>query len=129
VSEWQRSIHLGKRDANESAIRRVVEEEFRGKFVPVSIKDGWDAIVGVAGVTELWEIKNGKGRISPGQKRWAEAWPGGPAAFVHTEAQARKRCRMILDRLPTLSTVLRAEHEARESVKAGPWQGPREEEA
>lgn len=116
----------GRRDANEPAIRRVVEQEFRGRFVPVSIRDGWDAIVGLAGVTELWEIKNGRGRISTGQAEWAKAWPGGPSAFVHTEAQARKRCRMILDRRPSLSSVLRAEHDAKETVKAGPWQGPEE---
>ena len=113
----------GRRDANEPAIRRVVEGEFRGRFVPIQIRDGWDAIVGLAGVTELWEIKHGKGRISRGQKQWAEEWPGGPSAFVHNEAQARKRCRMILERRPTLSTVLRSEHE---TVKAGPWQGPEE---
>jgi hypothetical protein len=85
----------GRRDTNEPAIRRVVEDEFKGKYQPISVKDGPDGIVGCFGLTELWEVKVSDGRVRPGQVTWAKGWPGGPVAVVRNEAQARKRLRMM----------------------------------
>jgi hypothetical protein len=84
-----------RRDANEPAIRAVCEDEFDASFVPVSVKDGPDAFVGLAGLTEPWEIKDGAKKLRPGQARWAQRWKGRPAQTVRNEAQARKRLRMM----------------------------------
>jgi hypothetical protein len=97
MSEWARTVRLGKRDANEPAIRRVVEVEFSGSFEPHSAKDGPDAFVGLAGITEPWEIKVSTAKLKPGQKRWSDGWKGRPSQVVRNEAQARKRLRMMRD--------------------------------
>lgn len=117
----------GKRDANEPAIRRVVEREFGGRFQAISIKDGPDAIVGFAGKTELWEIKNGAKRLRPGQERWASSWPGGTVVTVRNEAQARKRLRIMGAPSPLIADVLRAQHE--EALRSGAWEGPHAEDS
>jgi hypothetical protein len=83
-----------RRDANEPAIRRVVEE-FGGTFVPHSGSDEPDAFVGFAGLTEPWEIKVNTAKLRPGQKRWAERWRGRPSRVVRNEAQARCRLRVM----------------------------------
>lgn len=86
-----------KRDTSEPECRRVVVDEFYGSWQSLDLRDGPDAVVGVAGITELWEIKTGNAKLKPGQEAWHRAWRGRPVQVIRNQAQARKRCRMLVE--------------------------------
>ena len=41
-------------------------------------------------ITELWEIKSGKGKLRDGQKQFFAQWPG-PKAVIRTDADVQAR--------------------------------------
>jgi hypothetical protein len=71
-----------------------------------------DLLVGYLGETHLVEVKTDNGGLTDDQMRFRERWTGKPPVEVRTPAQAKKWLRIWQERRPTLSTVLRAEHEA-----------------
>lgn len=64
-----------KRDKNELHIIKMLK--LSGVSVQrISAKDVPDLLCGFKGVTYLIEIKDGKGKLSPGQAKFHETWRG-----------------------------------------------------
>ena len=140
MSEWQRSVRLGKRDASEPA---VIEAFTKGGAVVVkhSGKDEPDLFVAFLDAWYPVETKTNAAKLTEGQIRWWREVAKEPPRIVRTAPQARKFLAVWRERQPVrgipFDEVLerqlrdpefRRHYEAAraEHAKAGPWQGPEE---
>lgn len=125
MSEWTRTVKLGKRDASEPGVVKAFEAG-GATVVKHSGKDEPDLFVGFAGGWHPVESKTGPGKLSEGQLRWWREVAHRTPCVVRTPAQARARLKVWSERAEALSSMLSAQQDRaeRERVKAAAWQGP-----
>ena len=74
-----------RRDTVHSEIRDVLRECGFSVFDAGAVGGSFpDLVVGAHGITYLVEIKGPRGKLSAGQREFAEAWRGGPVVVAHS---------------------------------------------
>lgn len=93
MSEWQRAVSIGKRDAAEP---EVIEAFERGgaKVWRISGKDLPDLVVGYRSVNHLVEVKTDRAKLRAGQSRCHAEWTGERPVVARTRAHAKKWLRV-----------------------------------
>lgn len=83
------SIHrtAAKRDSTEPAIRAALEGVGASVY-PLSGEDIPDLLVGFRGDTYLIEVKARKGKLTDGQRVFADDWRGGAVGTARTVDEA-----------------------------------------
>lgn len=115
MSEWRRTVSLGRRDKVEPGVVKAFEAA--GATVQrLSGKDCPDLAVGLCGRNFFVEVKTDRARLRPGQKDWRDTWAGEKPVLVRTPAQARKWVKTWTARATSLSSLLRAQRAAADAV-------------
>lgn len=74
-----------RRDANEGAIREALKAVGASVYM---LDQPVDLLVGWRGQTYVLEVKTAEGRLTPNEHDFFQAWAGGPALIVRSEAEA-----------------------------------------
>lgn len=76
-----------RRDGNEAVIVKAVRAA-GASWLPLSVRDGPDGVLGWRGVNHLVEIKTATGEHKEGQEDFAATWKGAPIRVVRSVAEA-----------------------------------------
>ena len=121
MSEWARTVKLGKRDASEPGVVKAFTEG-GAAVVKHSGKDEPDLFVLFLGVWRPVETKTGPEKLSEGQVRWWREVAKQRPCVVRTPPQARARLKVWAERATSLSSLLRAQ---RDEAERTPVAAPR----
>lgn len=90
----------GRADSNQSEIKGWYEELFCSVLDLHSIGFGCpDLLVGLAGVTELVEVKTEEGQLRPSQLRFQHDWRGKKVVVVRTHSDVINHVQNVRERV------------------------------